>query len=71
MMPEGQRSRYRPGVHSRERLKEEIRYMEARLDEIGFEGDCAYERAMSRFFVEQIASRRQQLAGMESSGART
>lgn len=46
----------------RARLQEEISYMEARLMEIGFEGDCAYERAMSRFYAEQIASRRQQLA---------
>ena len=70
-MNEVQHTRYRSGVCSPERLKEEIRYMEERLDEIGFEGDCAYERAMSRFFLEQIASRRQQLAGMESSGAPT
>jgi hypothetical protein len=71
MMRESQHGRCRSVVHSPERLEEEIRYMEARLDEIGFEGDCAYERAMSRFFSEQIAARRQQLAGMESSGART
>ena len=71
MIPEGQHTRCRSGIHSPERLKEEIRYMEARLDEIGFEGDCAYERAMSRFFTEQIASRRQQLAGLECSGPRT
>lgn len=52
------------GVNSRRaRLEEEICYMEARLEEIGFEGDCAYERAMSRFYREQIASRRKQLAG--------
>jgi hypothetical protein len=70
-MPEGQHTHRRSGVYSPERLREEIRYMEARLDEIGFEGDCAYERAMSRFFLEQIAFRRQQLAGMESAGART
>ena len=71
MMPESQQSLPRSAVGSPERLKEEIRYMEARLDEIGFEGDCAYERAMSRFFLEQIASRRRQLAGMKSSGAGT
>ena len=45
----------------RARLEEEIHYMEARLNEIGFEGDCAYERAMSKFFLEMIDSHRQQL----------
>lgn len=51
------------GIESRRaRLQEEICYMEARLAEIGFEGDCAYERAMSRFYREQIMSRREELA---------
>lgn len=45
----------------RSRLEEEIYYMEVRLTEIGFDGDCAYERAMIKFYREQIASRRQQL----------
>ena len=70
-MRESQHIRCRSGVYSPERLEEEIRYMEARLVAIGFEGDCAYERVMCRFFLEQIAARRQQLSRMESSGART
>lgn len=45
----------------RARLEEEIRYMELRLTEIGFDGDCAYERAMSKFYRQQIATRREQL----------
>ena len=45
----------------RARLEEEIHYMEVRLTEIGFDGDCAYERAMSKFYREQIESRRAQL----------
>lgn len=44
------------------RLREEIHYMESRLTEIGFEGDCAYERAMSKFYLEQIETRRRKLA---------
>ena len=52
------------GINSRRaRLEEEISYMEARLEEIGFEGDCAYERAMSKFYRDQIASRRKELTG--------
>lgn len=50
----------------RARLQEEIQYMEVRLNEIGFEGDCAYERAMSKFYREQIASRREQLDSLDT-----
>jgi hypothetical protein len=32
--------------------------MEARLDEIGHDGDCAYEKAIVRFFHEQLEVRR-------------
>jgi hypothetical protein len=55
------------GPHSRRaRLEEEIQYMEVRLNEIGFEGDCAYERAMSKFYRAQIATRREQLDLLEA-----
>ena len=50
----------------RARLEEEIQYMEVRLNEIGFEGDCAYERAMSKFYRAQIASRLAQLAQLNT-----
>lgn len=43
------------------RLREEIAYMEARLAEIGDDGDCAYENAMIRFFEQQLAERRAHL----------
>ena len=43
------------------RLREEIAYMEARLAEIGHDGDCAYENAMIRFFEQQLAARRAHL----------
>ncbi len=39
-------------------VQEEITYLEARIEQIGYEGDCAYERAMSRFFTEQANIRR-------------
>jgi hypothetical protein len=44
------------------RLREEIAYMEARLAEIGNDGDCAYENAMIRFFEQQLAQRRDRLS---------
>ena len=44
------------------RLREEIAYMEARLAEIGDDGDCAYENAMIRFFEQELAQRRSRIA---------
>ena len=43
------------------RLRDDIAYLEARLTEIGHDGDCAYEKAMIRFFEQQLAERRAQL----------
>ncbi len=48
-------------VPDTERLLQEITYMEGRLAEIGHDGDCAYERAIARFFEQQVAERRRQL----------
>lgn len=62
-------------MDDRTRIEEEIHFMEARLEEMGFEGDCAYERAMSKFYQEKLAFRRAQIAGFggalkEESGSR-
>ena len=43
------------------RLHEDIAYIQARLAEIGDDGDCAYEKAMIRFFEQQLAARRARL----------
>jgi len=48
-------------VADTERLLQEIAYMEGRLAEIGHEGDCAYEKAIARFFEQQVADRKGQL----------
>ena len=48
-------------LHDPIRLRDEIAHMEARLADIGDDGDCAYERAMIRFFTEQLAERRARL----------
>ncbi len=37
------------------RRSEEIAYLEARLRAMGEEGDCAYERALSRRYSELLA----------------
>jgi hypothetical protein len=44
------------------RLRDDIAYLEARLTEIGHDGDCAYEKAMIRFFEQQLAERRAKLS---------
>lgn len=44
------------------RLREEIAYVEARLAELGGDGDCAYENAMIRFLEQQLAERRAHLS---------
>ncbi len=43
------------------RLEEEIATLEKRLGQIGPDGDCGYEKALIRFFRDQIELRRQQL----------
>lgn len=40
------------------KVRDEIAYMENRLHEIGHDGDCAYEKAMIRFFEQQVGMRR-------------
>ena len=43
------------------RLQDEISTLEQRLQQIGPDGDCGYEKAMIRFFRDQIDRRRRQL----------
>ncbi len=42
-------------------IREEIRWFEERLHDIGNCGDCAYERALSTTYHTLLAERRQQL----------
>ena len=43
-------------------LRQEIAFFESRLYEMGEQGDCAYERALSRAYEILLHERRQQLA---------
>ena len=43
-------------------LLEDIVYFEGRLEEMGFNGDCAYERAMVQTFERLVEERRNSLA---------
>jgi hypothetical protein len=44
------------------RMLEEIAYLEARLRDIGGNGDCAYEKSLERSYRSLISERRQLLA---------
>ncbi len=57
----------RRGVIQSGRLEEEIATLQQRLDQIGPDGDCGYEKAMIRFFQEQIDMRREALGQIQSN----
>ena len=42
-------------------LQEEVQYLEARIEQMGFEGDCAYERAMYTFYLDRLSVVRLQM----------
>jgi hypothetical protein len=46
-------------------IEEEISYLEERLAQMGFGGDCAYERALEGFYSGLLDDRRAQLASLE------
>ena len=47
------------------RIREEIAVLEDRLDDMGGDGDCAYERAMSCLYAEMLKERKRQLAALD------
>ena len=55
-------------ARSKSRVQEEIELLRTRLKQIGPDGDCGYEKALIRFFNEQIELRLEQLAAYEGSG---
>jgi len=48
-------------------LLEEIASLERRLHLMGMDGDCAYERAISKLYQRMVEERKQQLADLQSS----
>lgn len=48
-------------------LLKDIAYFEARLEEMGYNGDCAYERAIVKTFARLVEERRDSLAGLRAS----
>jgi hypothetical protein len=53
------------GPPSAIRLAEEIALLERRLQQIGPDGDCAYEKALIRFLEQQLGMRREMLSSVE------
>ena len=48
-------------------LLEEISRLEQRLESMGMDGDCAYERAISTLYRSMVEERRQQLASLRTA----
>lgn len=45
-------------------LLDEISWFEARLDAIGGNGDCAYEKALARSYEQAVSNHRERLASL-------
>jgi len=48
-------------------LLEEIALLENRLHMMGMDGDCAYERAISKLYLGMVEERKQQLVALRRS----
>ena len=48
-------------------LAQEIALLETRLKTVGMDGDCAYERALSKVYDSLLIQRRRQLASLLAS----
>lgn len=48
-------------------LLEDIAYLEARLEQMGHLGDCAYEKAMSRTYTVLVRERKLSLAQLRAA----
>jgi hypothetical protein len=48
-------------------LLEEIATLESRLEDMGLDGDCAYERAMSRLYEDMVEELKRRLAAVHST----
>lgn len=51
-------------------LQEEIALLERRLDLMGVDGDCAYERAISKLYLDLVEQKKQQLTELRTSRSR-
>ena len=47
-------------------LVQEINYLKKRLYQMGFNGDCAYEKKLAEYFQHVIAQRQEKLSNQNS-----
>lgn len=45
----------------KERIIDEINYLKMRLEQIGYNGDCAYEKKLSSFYLNAISHCKEKL----------
>jgi hypothetical protein len=64
----GHRKPVRRSTSAESELLAEIAWFESRLREIGHTGDCAYEKALARSYVQAVDQRRARLACLRQSG---
>jgi hypothetical protein len=57
-------ARQTAGSSISERLRTDIVFLESRLQQMGGDGDCAYERALCQAYRQLLAERRQLLASV-------
>ena len=48
----------------RRQILEQITFFEARLNEMGWSGDCAYEKSLTRVYEAQLQENRQLLMNL-------
>lgn len=56
---------------SESQLLDEISWFEARLNAIGGNGDCAYEKALARSYEQAVSSHRERLASLQRENHKT
>jgi hypothetical protein len=63
----GSRKHLRVPISPEHDLLAEIAWFESRLREIGETGDCAYEKALARSYVQAVDQRRARLATLRQA----
>lgn len=59
---------FKNSMDDQEGIHQEIVTLEKRLQKLGLDGDCAYERAMSKVYQELVTDRKERLAALRAAG---
>ena len=52
-------------ISEKERILDEINYLKMRLEQIGHNGDCAYEKKLSTFYLDAISNCKEKLRPLQ------